>query len=50
MLGGGRRVGRRLGSRWLLEGPETARTMRAEGEEPVALTGSHRNLQEGLGL
>lgn len=43
-------MGRRLGSRWPKDGPEKARTMRAEGEEPGALTGSHRNLQEGLGL
>lgn len=34
----------------LKEGPETAGTMRAEGEEPVCLTGSHRDLEERLGL
>lgn len=43
-------MGKRLRSRWLREDPEAARTMRAEGEEAVALTGSHRNLLEGLGL
>lgn len=30
--------------------PETARTVRAKEEEPVALIRGHRNLVEGLGL